>query len=296
MTCAWEVVEEGQLHVPPLPRLATGHSRILLRTADAQVTVSRHAMVSLSRGRKGTAIQCDDFKRWPVSFGACGLLLRGGAPAAKREEWTLILASLSLNAHTDYFFFTQVDLPLIKHGQEDVHGLLGQTAISVRSTGAPNTATREAANETSSADPAATRAEEQLQRQPGTTSLGGQGRSASGQTSAESVHVEVSHQGEGTILGHYSEYMVASLAEHQGFRFSRFTCAPRRAVQGNVAGGGTDKAGSERAEQDAIGRFGDNLNAAGVTRAGAGAGLDAHGSVGFRRSHLVTAPLNLVTR
>ena len=53
-------------------------------------------------------------------------------------------------------------------------------------------------------------------------------------------------QGEGAIVGHYTEYMVASLAQHRGFRFSRFACAPRAGEQGLGGEGAEGGEGVER--------------------------------------------------
>ena len=81
----------------------------------------------------------------------------------------------------------------MEYAQKDVHGLLGQRAISAQKSQQAYQARVHATG-----------------RLPKTT------------------RVEVSHQGEGSIIGHYSEYMVASLAEHVGFRFSQFACAAER--------------------------------------------------------------------
>lgn len=83
----------------------------------------------------------------------------------------------------------QVDLPLLKHKQQDVHGLLGQRALA----------------------PA---------------SLGQGGAHGGVQLESEALsRVSFGHQGEGAIAGHYADYMVSSLADHSGFRFCQFgTC------------------------------------------------------------------------
>ena len=136
-------------------------------------------MVNLGVGADTTSIDCAFFRQWPVAASACDELLRAAAPEDKRAEWTLLLAGVFLDPR-NYFHFTQVDVPLLKYRQEQVHGLLGQRAISPAD--APLAST----------------------------------------TPAGRVHG--SHQGEGSIAGHYSEYMVPSLAEHTGFGFCRFSC------------------------------------------------------------------------
>ena len=127
----------------------------------------------------------------------------------------------------------QVDVPYINHAQTDVHGLLGQLSVSVGTPGLQsNSGSRSVGHgegvvstaagtnctgpTAGSCAPGSGLADEAIDAEPATlrVSVGAQGNHSR-------------HQGEGVISGHYSEYMVASLAEHQGFRFSRFSCAQR---------------------------------------------------------------------
>lgn len=177
MECDWDQLEQPtEPQRVAVPYVDMGHSRIILRTADVQVVVTRNAMVRLGQGIDKVAIDCNRFQRWRSAASACADLVRGTMPTGKREEWTLILAAVSLDQQRSYFHFMQVDVPLLRHPQEQVHGLLGQRAISP--TGA---------QETSDAP-------------------------------------RVGHQGEGSITGHYTEYMAPSLAEHSSLRFGRFAC------------------------------------------------------------------------
>lgn len=244
MSCAWQDAESESVpfETPALPRVRTGHSRIKLRSTNAQLDISRHSMVRLSRGSNKTTIDCRSFKAWAAALAACEALLKGNAPEKRREEWTLMLATSVLNPD-DFFHFAQVDVPYINHAQADVHGLLGQRTVSAM---VPDPERRtEAAhashlNETSASptrlnctgptvgscvpDLDAEHRQQMANVDPTTLRVG---------VGAGGDH----HQGEGVINGHYSEYMVGSLTQHQGFRFSRFTCAQRR-FDNDFPGGG----------------------------------------------------------
>ena len=45
-----------------------------------------------------------------------------------------------------------------------------------------------------------------------------------GRVSASNTAELFGNQGEGAIAGHYSEYIVESLSEHDSFKYSRFVC------------------------------------------------------------------------
>lgn len=232
MDCSWM---EANHDAPErtLPEVDSGHSRLLLRTSEVQVVISRQAMINLEAGGEATAIDCKRFVQWLAASSACNDLLRGTAPTEKREEWTLVLAMLSLDPSKHYFHFTQVDLPYVRHDQAEVHGLLGQRAIEIVKppSGAPS---QHAEHRHHGSEGATGKPEHAL---PAAASRMASDQNASGMAPerarstlrAEDVHharVSFGHQGEGAIVGHYSEYIVASLGEHTGFRFCRFGCSP----------------------------------------------------------------------
>jgi len=212
MSCTWEQAEADVMPLakPELPRILTGHSRIKLRTAHAQLDIIRHAMVRLSRGSSMTAIDCHRFKLWRNALAACEALLKGSAPKEDREEWTLMFATSMLN-RSDFFYFAQVEIPFIVHAQADVHGLLGQRSVSVSQ---------------HTQQPALGRTIQSSMRWGAQT---GHSENTANDTDPPKGYVhdaQTNNQGEGCISGHYSEYIVPSLADHHGFRFSRFACVP----------------------------------------------------------------------
>ena len=113
----------------------------------------------------------------------------------------------------------------MKRDQVDVHGLLGQNAVYAPS--------QQPAHGAAPGGRSGGERDRDGEDNRGGNGGGGErkehvraGGPSMDSFGARTSHVEVSHQGEGSILGHYSEYLVPSLAEHNGFRFSRFACAP----------------------------------------------------------------------
>ena len=166
-----------------LPLVDGGFSRIRVAAATATVTVTRHSMVSLD-----AEIDCADFFAWSAAADACAQLLRGTAPAARRDEWVLIL-TLAWAAPPRRFFFMGIDMANVTAASRgDVHGLLGQRTF---------------------ADEGAAH---------GGASVGARGK-------AEAVPSLFGKQGEGAIEGVYLDYARTTLSEHAGAgRFSRFGC------------------------------------------------------------------------
>ena len=136
MRCWWNATD-GDPDAPPLvlPRLELGFTRLTLRTEKVQVVATRNAMVDLnggggaSGGGEATEIDCARVKAWPRARYACRQLMQGTAPPAKQSEWTLLLVTPWLRPE-QRFHFMQVDLPLLRYEQPQVHGLLGQRAIA----------------------------------------------------------------------------------------------------------------------------------------------------------------------
>ena len=142
-------------------------------------------------------IDCKSFAQWPAAAASCDELRRGVAPAERRDEWALMLVMPSLEAH-NLFYFMQFDVPVLRYAQPQVHGLLGQRALSP----AP-------------ADPA-------IGGEPETTTAGVGARG--GASLVEAANARFGHQGEGAIFGRYDQYLVPTIADH-GYTFGRFSCA-----------------------------------------------------------------------
>lgn len=109
MSCVWRSEQDrpSQPHDASPALLFTGHARVQLRGAHLQLEISRHSMVRLGHGRDNTEIDCRSFSSWPAALSACNELRLGLAPPEKKEEWTLILATSTLDRNRDYFYFAQ---------------------------------------------------------------------------------------------------------------------------------------------------------------------------------------------
>ena len=204
MDCLWEPLEYARPTVLPLVDMR--FSRLKLRTAREEVTISRHAVVSYADadaggggggGAGGQRLDCKSFAQWPAAAASCDELRRGVAPAARRDEWALMLVMPSLEPH-NLFYFMQFDVPVLRYAQPQVHGLLGQRALSP----AP-------------ADPA-------IGGEPETITAGVGARG--GASLVEAANARFGHQGEGAIFGRYDQYLVPTIADH-GYTFGRFSCA-----------------------------------------------------------------------
>ena len=166
-----------------------------------------------------------DFTQWEMAEKACKALLHGSAPESQKHTWLLMLLMPTL-AREQQFFFTQIEIPLVHHSQSEVHGLLGQRVVQPAFTRTINPAARTAA---ASQDAL-------FDDRPPTGSFGAQDsprrgvvndpttRPGVGQATASSMAELFGSQGEGAIVGHYSEYMVESISEHDRFKYSRFVC------------------------------------------------------------------------
>jgi hypothetical protein len=203
LTCSWREMSSSEFDALQLPDVYSGHSRIQLRTETAMLQVSRHAMVRLgthtpSLVSEMTGIDCKEFTQWMIASQACEALRTEIAPGEYREHWTFVLSLPKLNPMTDYFHFLQVDVPMIKHGQADVHGLLGQRVVEA---------------------PASTSVAHQRQRpSAGTAALDEEHADVD---LIRSARARFGHQGGGAIEGHYTDYMVTSLMDHH-FPYSTF--------------------------------------------------------------------------
>ena len=187
MSCSWRPHDGAPLR---LPEYDGGHSRIHLTTATADVVITRNAMVDLGTE---TEIDCADFKRWPAAARACAAVMTryhevGGAGisgGASTQETLLLLAGPRLRSE-QRFHFMDIALTRLEFAQSQVHGLLGQRALL------------KGANATKAVTASA---------------------SLAGRVEAEQMF---GPQGEGAIEGEYSEYIMGTLGEHGGGRFTRF--------------------------------------------------------------------------
>ena len=74
--------------------------------------MTRNAMLNLDasdeNGRRaagsGSELDCARFERWPAANMACSKLTDGSAPAAKRDEWALMLLSPTLQREQQFHF------------------------------------------------------------------------------------------------------------------------------------------------------------------------------------------------
>ena len=225
MTCEW--IASGRLPITVVaPQVDMRYSRVKVRHADIQVEVTRNAMVNLggTNGVPLSELDCTDFSEWEMAEKACKAVQHGTAPPHKRQEWLLILVMTTLPSEQQ-FHFTQIEIPFVGHSQSQVHGLLGLRAVKPAFTRTIDPAARVAAA-----------AREALfnDRSP-TGSFGAQGFRGDpavgpgvGRMSASNTAELFGPQGEGAIEGHYSDYIVASLSEHDNFKYSRFVCAGGR--------------------------------------------------------------------
>ena len=236
MTCEWLPSDEVPSALQ-LPRVDLGYSRVKLRSADVQVDVTRNAMVTLggSHGIPPSAVDCATFREWELAERSCRALLQGTAPESKRHKWLLMLLMPTL-PREQQFFFTQIDIPLVKHVQRDVHGLLGQRAIEPAFTRTIDAAARAAAEKRAElyADASQTGALGKEPPRRGVDTGPASGPTAGGPTPSR-MAVLFGAQGEGAIAGQYDEYMVPTLSEHDRFLYSRFACA-------SAGGAGEDEA------------------------------------------------------
>ena len=218
MTCEWMYANELPATLAA-PQVDMRHSRVKVRHSDIQVDVSRNAMVNLG-GKNGvplSTVDCTDFSEYALAEKACKALLYGFAPPKKRQEWLLMLILTTL-PREQQFFFTQIDIPFVRHVQRDVHGLLGQRAVQ------PFTRPVDPAAKAAKASRDALFAD----RSP-TGSIFGQAgpRRAVRDDDPASSTAELfgAHGEERAIEGRYSDYMVESISEHDRFKYSRFACA-----------------------------------------------------------------------
>ena len=225
MTCEWTAANEVPATLSA-PQVDMRHSRVKVRHSDIQADVSRNAMVNLggTNGVPLSELDCTDFSEWEMAEKACKAVQHGTAPPHKRQEWLLILVMTTLPSEQQ-FHFTQIEIPFVGHSQSQVHGLLGLRAVKPAFTRTIDPAARVAAA-----------AREALfnDRSP-TGSFGAQGFRGDpavgpgvGRMSASNTAELFGPQGEGAIEGHYSDYIVESLSEHDNFKYSRFVCAGGR--------------------------------------------------------------------
>ena len=184
MACGWRVHDGAPLR---LPLFDGGHSRIKLRTARANLTITRNAMVDLGLG---TEIDCTDFAPWPTAAVACTATLQGG----ETHEVVLMLAGPKLRRE-QRFHFMEVELHRLDMQAGEIHGLLGQRALE--------TATAEGPDLGASASRRA-------------------GVGATGAAALMEAARRFGSQGEGAIEGVVGDYRRVALDAHGGERFARF--------------------------------------------------------------------------
>ena len=227
MTCEW--IETTRLPTTVVaPQVDMRHSRVRVRHEHVQVDVTRNAMVDYG-GKNGvplTTVDCGDFSEYALAAKACKAVLDGSAPASRKEEWLLTLVMATL-PQSRVFHFTQIDMPLVRLPQDQVHGLLGQRAVNPAFTRTIDPAARaaEAAREALFTDrePTGFLGARAHTSRPGLRDDPATGPSV-GRVSASNTAELFGNQGEGAIAGHYSDYIVESLSEHDGFKYSRFVC------------------------------------------------------------------------
>ena len=231
MTCEW--IESTRLPTTVVaPQVDMRHSRVRVRHENIQVDVTRNAMVNYG-GKNGvslTTVDCGDFSEYALAATACKAVLDGSAPAHRKEEWLLTLVMATL-PRSRLFYFTQIDMPLVRLPQDQVHGLLGQRAVNPAFTRTIDPAARaaEAAREALFTDrePTGFLGAKAHTSRPGLRDDPATGPSV-GRVSASNTAELFGNQGEGAIAGHYSDYIVESLSEHDGFKYSRFVCGGGR--------------------------------------------------------------------
>ena len=232
MACEWTPSNELPLTLHP-PHVDMRYSRVKLRHANIQVGVTRNARVDLggSHGRPQSTVDCADFSAWEMAKKACTALLQGLAPKSKKHEWLLMLLMPTL-PREQQFFFTHIETPYIRYLQRQVHGLMGQRAVEPAFTWPIDPGARAAAASRDALftdrSPTASIGEnddpQRSVRHDPATEVG------VGQTAASIVAERFGPQGEGAIIGHYSDYMVSSISEHDRFKYSRFACAAGRSI------------------------------------------------------------------
>ena len=230
MTCEW-IVSRRLPSTVVAPQVDMRYSRVKVRHADIQVDVTRNAMVNLG-GKNGfllSEVDCGDFSEYELAAKACKAVQDGSAPSHKRQEWLLILVMTTL-PRSRLFHFTQIEVPFVGHSQSQVHGLLGQRAVKPAFTRTIDPAARAAAaaREALFSDRLPTgflAAQDSTRRGLRDEPATGPGV---GKVSASSMAELFGPQGEGAIEGHYSDYIVESLSEHDNFKFSRYACAGGR--------------------------------------------------------------------
>ena len=197
--CYWQDVRDLPV-AWELPVVAPPHSRVHVRTATAQLTITRNAMVDLGGGGSRLTIDCGAFRSWPDALAACARLARGDAPAALQREHALMFAIPFARAER-YFHFAQLDVSRLQYAQAEVHGLVGQRSI----------------------DPPASA----LARQRNISATSGNARVDLDAEGGRLQRVAVDfrgRQGEGAIAGRYDDYVVPSLHTHGGFPYARLAC------------------------------------------------------------------------
>ena len=230
MTCEW-IASRRLPSTVVAPQVDMRYSRVKVRHADIQVDVTRNAMVNLG-GKDGvplSAVDCGDFSEYELAAKACTAVQDGSAPAHNRQEWLLILVMRTL-PREQQFHFTQIEVPFVGHSQSQVHGLLGLRAVKPAFTRTIDPAARAAAaaREALFNDRSPTGSfGAQDQPRPGLRDDPATGPGV-GRVSASNTAELFGPQGEGAIEGHYSDYIVESLSEHDSFKYSRFVCAGGR--------------------------------------------------------------------
>ena len=230
MTCEW-IASRLLPTTVVAPQVDMRYSRVKVRHADIQVDVTRNAMVNLG-GKNGvplTEVDCGEFSEYELATKACKSVQDGSAPSHRRQKWLLILVMTTL-PRSQQFHFTQIEVPFVGYSQSEVHGLLGVRAIKPEFTQTIDPAVRAAA---------AAREALFTDRLP-TGFLGARDLPLRGLrddpamgpgvgwASASNTAELFGPQGEGAIVGHYRDYIVESLSEHNSFKYSRLACAGGR--------------------------------------------------------------------
>ena len=132
---------------------------------------------------KAFEIDCADYGLWTAAATACAAVQRGHGGS----EALMMLAGPKLKPE-NRFHFTQVQLPKLALNPTAVHGLLGQRALRLPSSGAG-------------------------------AQLAGAGEHGPAEVGTAAGY---GSQGEGAIDGVYTDYVVGALGEHGTGRFAKF--------------------------------------------------------------------------
>ena len=227
MTCDWKPHSSRPLQ---LPLYDGGHSRVQLRLRDANLTLTRNAMVDLgSSSTPGSAaeqaamggdlspteVDCGDFVRWPTAHAACAAVHLG--KHRQQKEALLMLVGPQLRAK-QRFHFMEVTLSQLDLEQTQVHGLLGQRALWTHAATAPARRHVAGVGAGGTVLPSEPTTLERVEGAPRAAS----NRPVDGEALLTEAAKRFGEQGEGAIEGVFTDYLRGHLGAHMKGKFARF--------------------------------------------------------------------------